>query len=356
MGTQLQENVMDARSREILRSVVVNYILTGEPVGSRTVSRMTREGLSPASVRNVMADLEESGFLAQPHTSSGRIPTDRAYRFYVDSLAGDGILDPEDRAAIREALAGAGSEPAGAMELVPKLLSRLSQQVGCFVAPPVADTVLKHVEFLRLGERRVVAVFVDRVGIVSHRLLETAEDHTQPDLDRAGRYLVEEFAGKTLRDIRASLVVLMAQEKATFDRLLKDALTLGASCLLAEQEDRRLVLEGTTNIMKAPEFSDVETMRRLFETFEEKHRLVSLLDRCMERSGVRVVIGSESQDPALHHLSAVLSRYPGQEGESGVFGILGPTRMPYDRAVALVDYISRLLARSLSGSLTRPSG
>ena len=341
---------MDTRTQEILKSVVVNYILTGEPVGSRTVSRMTREGLSPASVRNVMADLEESGFLAQPHTSAGRIPTDKAYRYYVDHLAAYDPLAADDRAAIREALAGPGSEPGGAMELVPKLLSRLSRQVGCFVAPPIADAVLKHIEFVRLGERRVVALFVDRMGSVSHRLLETAEDYTQPDLDRAGRYLVEEFSGKTLRVIRSALVSLMAQEKAAFDHLLRSAVTLGTSCLMPEPEDRRLVLEGTTNIMKAPEFADIGTMRRLFETFEEKHRLVGLLDRCMNQPGVRVVIGSESADPALHDLSLVLSRYPGDERSAGVFGILGPTRMAYDRAVALVDYISRLL----SASLTRP--
>jgi heat-inducible transcriptional repressor len=341
---------MDTRTREILKSVVVNYILTGEPVGSRTIARTTREGLSAASVRNVMADLEESGFLTQPHTSAGRIPTDKAYRYYVDHLAGHDALGADDRAAIREALAGPGAEPGGSMELVPRLLSRLSRQVGCFVAPPIGEVVLRHIEFVRVGEKRVVAVIVDRLGMVTHRLLETSADYAQPDLDRAGRYLVEEFAGKTLREIRAELVALMAHEKAVFDRLLRDAVSLGTSCLAPEPEERRLVLEGTSNIIQAPEFKDLDTMRRLFATFEEKHRLVGLLDRCMNEAGVRVVIGSESADPALHDLSLVLSPYPGQEGAAGVFGILGPTRMAYDRAVALVDYISRLL----SASLTRP--
>jgi heat-inducible transcriptional repressor len=348
----MQEKILDARARDILRSVVVSYIVTGEPVGSRTVARMLREGLSPASVRNVMADLEEMGFLAQPHTSAGRMPTDRAYRFYVDNLAGQESLPAGQRTVIRESLARLGADQGTAMEVVPKLLSRLSRQVGCFVSPPIADAVLKHIEFVRLGERRVVALFVDRAGGVTHRLLETEEDYAQPDLDRAGRYLVEEFSGKTLREIRAALVALMAQEKAAFDRLLRSAISLGASTLITEPDERRLILEGTTNIMKAPEFADIETMRRLFETFEEKHRLVGLLDRCLDQRGVRVVIGSEAEDPELNHLSLVLSRYEGEEGASGVFGILGPTRMPYDRAVALVDYISRLLA----GSLTRHPG
>jgi heat-inducible transcriptional repressor len=348
----MQENVLDARARDILRTVVVGYIVTGEPVGSRTVARMTREGLSPASVRNVMADLEEMGFLVQPHTSAGRVPTDRAYRFYVDTLAGPESLPSEEQAVIRDSLARLGAEPGHAMEAVPKLLSRLSHQVGCFVSPPIADAILRHIEFVRLGERRVVALFVDRASNVSHRLLETEEDYSQPDLDRAGRYLAEEFSGKSLREIRTALVALMAQEKAAFDRLLRSAIRLGVSTLMAEPEERRLVLEGTTNIMKAPEFADIGTMRRLFETFEEKHRLVGLLDRCLDQQGVQVVIGSEAEDPDLNQLSLVLSRYQGEEGASGVFGILGPTRMPYDRAVALVDYISRLLA----GSLTRHPG
>lgn len=348
----MQEPQIDTRAQEILKSIILNYILTGEPVGSRTIARITSEGLSPASVRNVMADLEEVGLLTQPHASAGRIPTDRGYRFYVDSLPAVGRLPAEDKAAIDETIQTVGAGIGEAMEAIPRLLSRLSSQAACFVAPPIAEAVLRHIEFVRVGERRVVAVFVDRSGVVSHRLLETEQDHTQGDLDRAGRYLETEFAGKSLREIRAALVALMAQEKAAFDQLLKNAVTLGTSYLQAEPEGPRLVLEGTTNLMRHPEFADVERMRQLFDTFEEKHRLVTLLDRCLEHTGLRVVIGSEADDPALARLSLVLSKYRVDERTTGVFGIVGPTRMQYDRAVALVDYISRLL----SGSLTGPNG
>jgi len=347
----MPERLTDERAEEILKKVIVNYILTGEPVGSRTISKMSREGLSPASVRNVMSDLEEMGFLAQPHTSAGRVPTDKGYRYYVDSLLQPTRLGSRDRVLIDESLTRIGGEFTEALEIIPRLLSRLTSQVGYVIAPPIKDAVLKHIEFVKLHDRKVLCVFVDRSGVVSHRLIDVAEDYERSDLERAGRYLVEEFAGLTLAEIRTRLVALMAQEKATFDQLLRNAVTLGTSYLDAGQEDRRLVIEGTTNIMKHPEFSDVETMRRLFVTFEEKHRLVNLLDRCIDQPGVRVLIGSETSDPALGNLALVASPYSVDERSTGLLGILGPTRMEYERAVALVDYISRLLSSLLTGQL-----
>src|SRR3989442_11585242 len=347
----MQEKPIDARAEEILKKVIVNYILTGEPVGSRTISKLSREGLSPASIRNVMADLEEMGFLAQPHTSAGRVPTDKGYRYYVD-----GLLDPfrvarRDRALIDESLSRVASEFGEAIEIIPKLLSRLSSQVGYVITPPIRDAVLKHIEFVSLHGRRVLCVFVDRSGVVSHRILEVEEEYNQADLDRAGRYLVEEFAGLALGEIRSRLVTLMAHEKAAFDVLLRNAVNLGTRYLNAEQDERRVVLEGTTNIMKHPEFADVEKMRRLFVTFEQKHHLVNLLDRCIDQPGVRVVIGSETSDPALGSLALVASPYQVDERSTGLLGILGPTRMEYERAVSLVDYISRLLSSLLTSHL-----
>jgi heat-inducible transcriptional repressor len=348
----MEEAVLDARAQEILRGIIANYVLTGEPVGSRFISRMTREALSPASVRNVMADLEEMGLLAQPHASAGRIPTDKGYRYYVDTLLTTEAPSERDRALIDESLRKVAGEFSETMEVVPKLLSLLTRQVAYFISPPIADTVLKHVEFVRLHRGRILVVFVDAAEVVSHRIIDTEEDYSQQDLERAGHYLVAEFAGLTLSQIRGRLVRLMAEDKAAFDRLVKNAIALGTRYLAAESEERKMVMEGTTNMMKHPEFSDAETMRRLFETFEEKHHLVKLLDSCLDRRGVRVVIGSESHDPALGNLSLVASSYKVSDGGTSCFGILGPTRMEYDRAVALVDYISRLLCNDL----TRPRG
>ncbi len=340
--------VLDARAQEILRRIIASYILTGEPVGSRLIARMTREGLSSASVRNVMSDLEEMGLLAQPHTSAGRVPTDKGYRYYVDALLSQEGIGPDDRAFIDTHLTRIGGEFSEAIEAVPKLLSILTRQVGYLVAPPIADAVLKHIEFVRLHERRVLVLFVDASEVVSHRILDTEEDYAAGDLERAGRYLVAEFAGLTLSEIRSRLVALMAEEKAAFDRLLQSAVTLGSQYLDAEAGERRMVMEGTTNIMKHPEFADMETMRRLFETFEERHRLVKLLDRCISRPGVRVLIGSETADPDLGSLSLVASPYHLNDGGTGWLGILGPTRMEYDRAVTLVDYISRIVSDLLT--------
>ncbi len=345
----MQEKPIDVRAEEILKKIIVNYILSGEPVGSRTIAKLSLEGLSPASVRNVMADLEEMGYLAQPHTSAGRVPTDKGYRYYVDALLDPVRLAPRDKALIDEGLSRVAGEYGEAMEVIPRLLSRLSSQVGYVITPPIRETVLKHIEFVSLDGRRVLCVFVDRSGVVSHRMMEVDEEYDQADLDRAGRYLVEEFAGQTLGDIRSRLVALMAQEKAAFDVLLRNAINLGTRYFAAEQDERRLVLEGTANIMKHPEFADMDTMRRLFETFEEKHRLVNLLDRCLDASGVRVVIGSETDDEALRSLALVASPYQVGQRSAGIVGLLGPTRMEYERAVALVDYISRLLSSLLTG-------
>ncbi len=346
------DRTLDVRSQEILRNIIANYIMTGQPVGSRTIAKMNWEGLSPATVRNVMADLEEMGYLVQPHTSAGRVPTDKGYRYYVDTLLPAANLGARERSVIDARMSKVGGEFGEAMEEIPRLLSRLTSMVGYILSPPPSDAVLKYVEFLRLSKRRILVVLVDTTESVSHRVLDTEEDYAQADLDRAGRYLVTEFAGATLSDIRLRLVRLMAEEKAAFDSLLKNAVTLATRYFDAESQERKVVLDGTTNIMKHPELSDVETMRSLFATFEEKHRLVKLLDRCLDQGGVRVFIGSETADPVLGQLSLVASPYRREDGASGWLGILGPTRMEYDRTVALVDYISRLF----STLLTRHTG
>jgi heat-inducible transcriptional repressor len=335
------------RAHEILRKVVAHYILTGEPVGSRTIAKMTGEGLSPATIRNVMSDLEDLGYLTQPHTSSGRIPTDKGYRYYVDTLLPAARVGAHDRAVIDSSLRGVGGELNEAMEVVPRLLSRLTSQVAYLLAPPSSDAVLKHIEFVRLHPKRVLVVFVDSAEVVSHRVLDTEEDYEPAELERAGRYLVAEFGGRALGEIRRSLVTLMAEEKARFDSLMHSAVSLGTRYLDAEAGERRIVVEGTANIMNHPELADLTTMKSLFATFEEKHRLVTLLDRYLDRSGTRVVIGSEAADLALGRLSLVASPYRLGDGGTGWLGIMGPTRMEYARAVALVDYISRLFSTLL---------
>jgi heat-inducible transcriptional repressor len=344
----MESLVLDARAQEILLDIIMNYIMTGEPVGSRLVSRMTVEGLSPASVRNVMADLEEMGLLSQPHTSAGRVPTERGYRYYVDSLPPASRVAGPDKALVDSHIARLGGEFSEAMDAIPKLLSLLTRQVGYFVSPPISGAVLKHIEFVKLHDRRILVIFVDGAEMVSHRILETEEEYSKDDLERAGRYLVTEFEGLTLRDIRARLVKLMAEEKAAFDRLLQNAIALGTRYLDAESDERKMVVDGAANLLKHPDLAEAGILQRLFETFEEKSRLVNLLDRCLERGRVQVVIGSEAADPVLGNLSLVASPYSVNDGACGWFGILGPTRMEYGRMVGLLDYISRLLSPYLT--------
>ena len=348
MNHTMQDILLEPRAREILKHIISSYILTGEPIGSRTIAKISREGLSSASVRNVMADLEEHGYLSQPHASAGRVPTDKGYRYYVDALLPDVVVGSRERAFIDQNLGRAGGELSAAMEAIPKLLAHLTSQVGYLLSPPISDVRLKHIEFLRLHERRVLVIFVDRTEIVSHRVLDMDQDFEQSDLDRAGRYLVGEFSGLSLNEIRESLVRLMAEEKATVDRILANAIKLGTRYLDSESDERRMLLDGTTNIMNHPELSDTDTVRRLFQTFEEKHHLVKLLDQCLDPNRPRVLIGSENTDPALGGLSLVASPYRHADGATGWLGILGPTRMEYDRALALVVYISRLFSTLLT--------
>ncbi len=315
----MHEKELDKRDREILKAVIRNYIDTGEPVGSRTIAKLHPEGLSPATVRNIMADLEEAGYLTHPHTSAGRVPTDRGYRYYVDSLLAGTELHRSDREKVAEVL----RRPA---------------------------SLLRHIEFVALGPRRILAILVDRSGVIHNRIAEMSEDFTQEELDRIGRYLVVEFQGKTLTEIRAGLLDRMRQEKAAFDTLLSRAIALGNQVLQApeEKDEKQVYLRGTPNILQQPEFADMDEMRRLFETFEAKGKLVKILDEVMALDGLRVVIGSEHPDPDLAHISLIASPYRVADRIGGSLGILGPTRMEYARAIALVDYISKLFSRILT--------
>jgi len=348
----MPEIELDQRDREILKAVIHNFIQTGEPVGSRTISKFHPEGLSAATVRNTMADLEEAGYLMQPHASAGRVPTDRGYRYYVDSLLSGAELPRSDRQRVAEVLRHPGNL-SESMEEISLLLSRLTHQVGFVVSPDHNRAVLRHIEFVSLGRQRILAILVDRSGVIHNSLGETSEDLTQEELDRIGRYLVSEFQGKTLTEIRAALLEMMREEKAAFDTLLSRAIALGTQFLQAQEEaDKQVYVQGASNILKQSDFSDLDQMRRLFDTFEAKGKLVKILDEVMGKEGPRVIIASEHPALNLPRISLIVSPYKVADRAAGALGILGPTRMEYARAIALVDYISKLLSRIL----TEPPG
>ncbi len=339
---------LDNRSREILKEVIRSFIDSGEPVGSRTIAKIYPEGLSAASIRNIMADLEEMGYLTQPHTSAGRVPTDRGYRYYVDSLLTGVELPRSDRERVAEVVRRQGALPEVLHE-ISRVISRLTHQVGFVVCPDHTRAVLKHIEFISLAPRRILAILVDKSGAIHNRVADTSEELSQEELDQVGRFLVAGYQGKTLPEIREALLEKMKEEKARFDTLLSRAISLGTQFLRAQEEaDKQVYVQGTSNMLQQPDIVDMEEMRRIFETFEQKGRLVKILDEVVSSEGLRVIIGSEHSDPTLAHLALVASPYRVGEQSTGILGVLGPTRMEYSRAIALVDYISKLLSRILT--------
>ncbi|HKY32690.1 MAG TPA: heat-inducible transcriptional repressor HrcA [Candidatus Polarisedimenticolia bacterium] len=350
----MKEIELDKRGQEILEAIVKSYVETGEPVGSRSISRLTREGLSAATVRNVMADLEDRNLLTQPHASAGRVPTDKAYRLYVDSLMKARRLPEAEQRAIESVLQGVPAEFNDLLSSVSRLLSRHSRHMGVVVSPRLSRLRVRDLEFVRLGPHRILLILVSASGAIHNKMVELAEDHEQEKLDKLGRYLTQEFSGHTLQEIRDQILERMGQEKALYDSLLRDALALGQASLSEEAagtgREEDVFVDGTANLLSEPEFSSVERLKSLFRTFEEKHELLRMLNSCLEETagGVRVLIGSENTSPGLSDCTLVASPYGAQGATLGTLGIIGPTRMEYARAIALVDSVARMLSHALT--------
>ncbi|MCH7779286.1 MAG: heat-inducible transcription repressor HrcA [Acidobacteria bacterium] len=342
-------NELDSRSSEVLRTVIRQHILSGEPVGSKAVTGGTMLDLSPASIRNVMAELEERGLLQQPHTSAGRVPTDRAYRLYVDQMLRKTRLSPSQAQAIDTALADSRGEIPDLLAEVSRQLSQFSKQVGLVLAPNLQRVPIDRIEFVRLDSRRVVAILVARSGVVHNRVLEIAEPAEQVELDRIGRYLTDELGGLTLPEMRDRLLIRMGEERAAYDRLMMQSLELGRQALESREDDAELLVEGASNLIGSPEFSELDAMRDLFRTLEEKKALIQLLSQVIDGEGVQVVIGAENPQEQLSKCSLVVATYGTETQTRGTLGIVGPTRMEYAKAIALVEHLAAVLSRLLSG-------
>jgi len=343
-------NELDARAGEVLRTVIRRHVLTGEPVGSKTVTGGTLLDLSPASIRNVMAELEERGLLQQPHTSAGRVPTDRAYRLYVDQMLRKTRLSPSQAQAIDTALADSRGEIPDLLAEVSRQLSQFSNQVGLVLAPNLQRVLIDRIEFVRIDPRRVVAILVARSGVVHNRMFEIAEPEEQVELDRIGRYLTDELGGLTLPEMRDRLLTRMSEERAAYDSLMRQSLELGRQALESHENDAELLVEGASNLIRSPEFAELGTMRGLLRTLEEKKALIHLLSQVIDGGGVQVVIGEENPEEQLNKCSIVVAGYGTDERTLGTLGIVGPTRMEYAKAIALVDHLAAVLSKWLSGS------
>jgi len=344
------EPLASERHREILLALIESHIETAEPVGSRTLVRRHAFNLSPATIRNVMADLEEEGFLAQPHASAGRIPTEKAYRLYADALLSSSRPlpppPPPELRTVRQALAGQEGGVDDLLRRASRVLSSLSHYAGVGLAPRHLDHTFARVDLVRLRPGAVLVILVSTDGTVQNRLVEGVQDHPQEELERMARILNDRFAGLTLSEVRRRIIGEMREEKAQYDRLMAAALSLSARAL--EPAGEGVVVEGSSNILSIPEFTmDIEKMRGLFVAFEEKGRLVELLDRAMKTDGLTVVIGSEVHLAGMAGVSLVTSTYGAGQAPMGTLGIIGPTRMAYSHVIPLVQATARVLSERL---------
>lgn len=343
---------LNPREREVLAQIVGHYIETGTPVSSRSIAKVNSEQLSSATLRSIMADLEEAGYITHPHTSAGRVPTDLGYRHYVNALDTSRQLGRDEQRRLAETLYAAG----GLDSLVSrccKLLSAASNQVAVGTEPDRSTTAFRHVEFVKLSEERLLVLFIAASGIVLQHVVATRVHETQGELDRHAGFLNSELAGCTLAEIRSRIAQMMRNERAQYDALARRALELGSRYFADGSTDgRELYVDGAEHLLDRPDPGDFDRMKGLLAALEQKSRIIRLLDSCLGTGGVVTAIGSESGEAGLTGCSIVATSYGVDDTRMGMLGIIGPTRMEYDRAMALVDYVSKLLGAALASSRT----
>lgn len=339
------KTMLDDRAKYLLKALVERYIADGQPVGSRTLSRASGLELSAATIRNVMADLEELGLIVSPHTSAGRVPTARGYRLFVDTMMTARPLSLDELAhQTRDQLQP--DQPQRVISNAAQMLSSLSQFVGVVTAPRKA-TVFRHIEFLRLGERRILVILVAPDGDVQNRVIFTAQDPTQSQLVEASNLLNAHYTGLSIEEMRERLKHEVEQLRADMAALMQAAVQAGGE-VMAESTDN-VVVSGERNLLTVQDFSsDLGSLRRMFDMFEQKTQLMRLLDGSSRAEGVNIYIGGESQIVPFEELSVVSAPYQIDGQVVGTLGVIGPTRMAYDRMIEIVDITSRLVSNALS--------
>ena len=341
---------LDERHRRILFAVVTEYIASGKPVGSRRIARRYTMNLSPATIRNVLADLEESDLLHQPHTSAGRVPTDAGFRFFVDAMANAGEISGAHRTALIERLRSL--EPgADAVRETGQLLSHLTGTATIIARPAVVDARLDQLRFLQLKAGRTLAVLVMRSGAVENRVVVAELNVDSPTLERVNNYLAELVGGLTLREVRDRLADRLATEQGQYEQLRRQAQRMVEATVEGQAESARVVIEGQGALFDRPEFVDAEKIRGYLSAFEEKQKLLELLEKTLEANGVQVFIGSEAALAEIRDISVITSSYRTDGAGVGSLGIVGPTRMDYAQYVPLVGFAADVLSDVLDGRL-----
>ena len=338
------------RAQKLLNLLVSEYIHTGRPVGSKILASLHEEGVSPATIRALLGRLEKAGFLSQPHTSAGRVPTSKGFQFYIDGLHTTPALPSQEVVRIRQMLEQE-TDPGHLMYKTSQILSKHSDNLGFVLAPPQSVSVLKHIEFVKISTRRILAILVTSAGLVQNRLIASKWDLTQPDLDRAAKSLLKAFEGHTLSQIRKKLQSLQSRDKLE-DCPGKDAIRLGSASLVRSRQEpgNETTVGGTSRILRQPELSNQERAASLFRAMEKKSRLARILTESLEaeQPAPKVTLDLDRHIPEMRGWAIISSPYLYQERVAGSLGILGPVRMKYEKGISLVEYVARLFGQILS--------
>jgi heat-inducible transcriptional repressor len=343
-------SLLDERSRRVLNAVVRSYIDRPDPVGSRFVTRKYSFEFSPATIRNIMADLEEMGFLSQPHTSAGRVPTDKGYRFYVDSLGGETRQEriveiPGDFVEqFSHRLDQFRNDISAMLSEVTNTLSSLSNYVSIVLPPNAEHATFSRIDLIKYKGDQVVAILLTDEGIIKNKVIQADPMLTQEDLTRIANFLNAEFSGHTIEEINGMLMQRMRREKAQWDKLISRAISIYEQAMTSTQDD--IFVSGLYDVMNLPDFSDISKIRELSKAIKEKHIIIKLLAELSREEGVKVVIGSENPVDELKGLSVVTSTYKEGNRPMGIIALIGPTRMDYSKAIFMVDTIARCVSRT----------
>jgi heat-inducible transcriptional repressor len=349
MAHEARDEALGERAQHLLRILIESYIRDGQPVGSRALSRDSGLQLSSATVRNVMADLEELGFVASPHTSAGRVPTDKGYRFFVDTLLRLRPLDEAATAEIRRQFEANRDSSTDLIAAVSQLLSTATQLAGVVTVPRTRAASITQIEFVALSENRVLAVLVFNDREVQNRIIQLERRYSPDELKRAANYLNEQFRGRTLREVRQEILRQLSETHAHMNQIMLEAISVAQQVFEGGGEGRlEYVIKGETNLMGMAELTGVEKLRRLFEAFNEKRDFLHLLDHSLKAEGVQIFIGHESGYQILDDCSVVTAPYADGDAVVGVLGVIGPTRMAYERVIPIVDMTAKLLGAALN--------
>lgn len=351
MSADASKSLPSDRGQHLLRVLIQRYIRDGQPVGSRTLSKDSGLELSPATIRNVMSDLEDMGLVSAPHTSAGRIPTPQGYRMFVDTLVRYRRPGDSDIEKIRSQLKGEYESPGALVSTVSSMLSDFTHMAGVVTVPRAPKIALRQIEFLPLSEKRILVILVINDTEVQNRILHTDRNYTASELQQAQNFINQHYAGTDLHTVREKLLTDLDKTRDSMNQAMHDIISVAHAAMdKAGHPDEDYILAGETNLMGFAELSDVETLRRLFDAFSKKRLILDLLDRSIHADGVRIFIGEESGYGILDDCSVITTRYRVDDDTVGVLGVIGPTRMAYDRVVPIVDVTARLLESALGHS------